>query len=220
MGPSLPKPQPQNITIKDVERFRSILAGKEPLDVMLVGNTVGKTSMLSTYGATKDSNNPDLYYCTTKHRGGPVKIRLHDCSASDLTRHVNHYQYPISVTLLCYAVNDWASLLDLSLSWLPELSLYRIEVPYLVCGCKKDVREASEKSGKKGRPLIGHPEGRFFATEILARGFFECSTTQSKEVQAVLDSTFRFGIIECEKKLKVWEQQTADSTDFFSKVWK
>lgn len=50
MGTALPKHQPQVIHRADVERYRAVLTGKVPLDVMLLGNSgVGKTTMIQTF---------------------------------------------------------------------------------------------------------------------------------------------------------------------------
>lgn len=49
MGASLPNHKPQAIKKADVERYRAVLMGKLPLDIMLIGNHgAGKTSLLTS----------------------------------------------------------------------------------------------------------------------------------------------------------------------------
>jgi GTPase SAR1 family protein len=126
-------------------------------------------------------------------------------------RHLTHYKNPIAGFVLCYAVDDWESLADLPLLWLHEMDHYNFhKTPYIVCGCKRDIREdqQAQKGSRQRLPLlVGLEEGRFFAQEVLARGFYETSTRKPKEMQHMFEEVFKLGLVDFEKRVNTWVEQ-------------
>lgn len=155
-----------------------------------------------------------IYEVTTKHKGVTIKVRIHDCGNTAYevaSRHLTHYKYPIAAFILCYSVDDWASLSDLLLEWLHETAFYNFHrTPFVVVGCKKDTKEelTPEQQKKKRKvPPVGSEEGKHFAREMMARGFFECHTNQKKELDKVFDEVFKMGITEIERRVAAWVSQ-------------
>lgn len=159
-----------------------------------------------------EASTTGFYDTSTKYKGKTIKIRLHD-GGEDRSRHLTHYIYPISAFILCYAVgnfwmkiefltlDDWASLSDLT-DWLNEIAFYDFhKTPYVVCACKKDVRNVEKKTKR-----VGTEEGRLFAREILAKGYFESSTqTQNKEeILSIFEAVYRIGLVELENRVQTW----------------
>lgn len=163
---------------------------------------------LFTNGPTEEANDSNVYETTTLYKGTKIQVRIHDCG-SDRTRE-RHYHFPIAAFLLCYSLDDWASLSDLT-EWLHETAFYNFhKTPYIVCSCKKDLRNLSEK--KHIDLTIGTEEGLMWAREILAKGFFETSAHLQKiELQRIFTELFKVGLTEFEKRVTAWSEQKESS---------
>ena len=70
------------------------------------------------------------------------------------------------------------------LKWWPELRHHGPQVPIVILGTKKDIRD------KVSKPVT-HPEGLEMAREIRAAKYLECSAITQKGIQGVFEEVVR-----------------------------
>ncbi|CAH8449268.1 unnamed protein product [Schistosoma turkestanicum] len=155
--------------------------------LVIVGDgACGKTCLLIVF--SKDQF-PEVYVPTvfenyvadieveSKH----VELALWDTAGQEDYDRLRPLSYPeTDVVLLCYSIDSPDSLENISEKWAPEIKHFCPNVPIILVGNKKDLRDdeatKNELRRMKQEP-VKHDEGSAMATRIDADGFYECSGT-------------------------------------------
>jgi Ras family protein A len=92
------------------------------------------------------------------------------------------------VILICFAVSDTTSFLNVANKWVPEIRHYCPHAPVLLVATKKDLRlESGTKSFLQsfGQGTLQTDEGKTMSTRIRATAYLECSSKTFEGVQTV-----------------------------------
>ncbi|KAH8824560.1 ras-like protein family, member Ab [Flagelloscypha sp. PMI_526] len=119
-----------------------------------------------------------------------VKLIVWDtiCQPCD---HYNDRSRPLSypnthIILLTFSVDDQASLENIEQLWYPEIRYFLPDVPVILIGCKKDLRNDEHAEKHRHQP-VSFDEGLAVALKIGAGQFFECSAKTGDGVAEIFE---------------------------------
>ena len=184
-----------------VQRFLQ-KSSKTLFKVHLVGDkNVGKTSLVKTFQHNERSNvfgerldnrvNPDYSFSAfTEMDGEECGWIIWDGmkSKSDITkcdRVLLKKDRGIDVFMLMFSVVDFDSYTSIENKWIPEMKKMKHcnpKIPIVLMGNKTDLRKHSKR-------WITTEKGEQLARRINAAKYFECSSTDRKEVEKVFEET-------------------------------
>ncbi|XP_020025289.1 transforming protein RhoA-like isoform X2 [Castor canadensis] len=109
--------------------------------------------------------------------------------------HLRPLSYPDSdVILLCFSIDCPESLENIPEKWIPEVKHFCPNVPIILVGNKKDLRDdeqTRQKLSKKRQKPIRPDQGRDMANTIGALGYMECSAKTKDGVREVFEMATR-----------------------------
>ncbi|KIM27333.1 hypothetical protein M408DRAFT_330060 [Serendipita vermifera MAFF 305830] len=165
--------------------------------MVIVGDTsVGKTCLLTviargvfpTYTACIYGGHVEEIVVD----GNMVHLGFWDTAGGEEHDRLRPLNYPdSSVVLLCFAIDDHTSLLNITRRWYPEIMAFRSvpKVPILLVGCKADLRDnVRERAAAVHSPrgLITTEEGHATAKAIGAVKYMECSALLGQGTREVI----------------------------------
>ncbi|RUP07074.1 P-loop containing nucleoside triphosphate hydrolase protein [Jimgerdemannia flammicorona] len=173
------------------------------LKLVGVGNTgVGKTSLfcVGARGIFPDIFMPTCCDLTSDFviEGMDVEIELCDTAGQADYDRLRPLAYPGShVVLLCFAIDDRESFVQIADKWVPEINRFIPKVPKLLVCTKIDLRDDYTIVQAD---LITRGEGESFARTIGAQ-YFECSAMTGANVNEVMMAAGTAGLeVHMEKK--------------------
>ena len=93
--------------------------------------------------------------------------------------HIRPLSYDgVDVFLLCFSVDNRDSFENAEAEWYKELKAHCPKSPFLLVGCKSDLRSGPE-------PCVGRDEADALATKLGAYSYFECSAKNKTNVTEV-----------------------------------
>ena len=131
-------------------RYKSNLKGGDLKCIAIGDGAVGKTSLLFTYALNEypaDSGYvPTVFDNHTKihlYNGKPHAIKLWDTAGKEDYDRLRPLAYPhTDVFLVCFNLVCKTSFITLKEKWIPEIEYHAPGVPFLIIGCKDDLRKA------------------------------------------------------------------------------
>ncbi|XP_020025282.1 transforming protein RhoA-like isoform X1 [Castor canadensis] len=169
--------------------------------LVIVGDgACGKTCLLTAF--SKDQF-PKVYVSTVFKNyvagievdGTPVELALWDTAGREHYAHLRPLSYPDSdVILLCFSIDCPESLENIPEKWIPEVKHFCPNVPIILVGNKKDLRDdeqTRQKLSKKRQKPIRPDQGRDMANTIGALGYMECSAKTKDGVREVFEMATR-----------------------------
>jgi len=166
---------------------------------------VGKTCLLISYttNAFPGVYVPtvfDNYSTDVKVDGKLVNLALWDTAGQedyDKLRPLSYTQ--TDVFLLCFSLINPASFDNVMQKWAKELRYHAPNVPILLIGTKKDLRETESDDRKaivealaaQGRKIISYGEGEAKGLEIGAVKYMECSAMSQEGLRDIFDDAIR-----------------------------
>lgn len=147
-------------------------------------------------------------------------LHLFDTAGQEGYEHLRQFMYPeTDVVLMCFAIDNPPSLLNILEKWQPEVRLHLTKVPILLLGLKTDLRSRSDLSTEvtsRRTPsdsingnvvdqsgyddnlwqqrLVCYTEGQKMATDIRARAYFECSAKLNQGLTPIFQEAARLHI--------------------------
>ena len=190
------------------------------LNIVIVGDpTVGKTTLLQKYldGNYKQDYDMTLYIDVYKARefvdsSTLVNLVLLDTAGQEEFKHIRKLSYETAdCFLLCYAVDNKESLVNLENVWMAELKEQQKHknIPILMCGMKTDLRESEPRKEAlrvEGKTLVDESQGREVA-ERLALNYVECSAMQDAEGEQTFKASVTAAIKAAAQEAHIYSQR-------------
>ena len=181
-------------------------AGPIRKKLVIVGDgACGKTCLLIVF--SKDQF-PDTYVPTVfenhvadievdnKH----VELELWDTAGEEDYDRLRPLSYPdTNVIIMCFSIDSPDSLSNILDKWKPEVNHFCPEIPIILVGNKKDLRNDSntiKQLGRMKQAPVKIEEGRAMADQINALAYLECSAKTKEGVREVFETAFIDSFIE------------------------
>ncbi|KII75019.1 Transforming protein RhoA [Thelohanellus kitauei] len=180
--------------------------------LVIVGDgACGKTCLLIVF--SKDQF-PEVYVPTVFENyvadiqidDKQVELALWDTAGQEDYDRLRPLSYPdTDVVLVCYSIDSPDSLENVAEKWVPEVKHFCPNVPIILVGNKKDLRNDEETrkilAKAKQEPLT-RVQGADMANRIGAFGHLECSARSKENVTEVFELATRAALSTKKKKSK------------------
>ncbi|CAF1343924.1 unnamed protein product [Rotaria sp. Silwood1] len=125
-------------------------------------------------------------------------MALFDVTAAEEHDRLRSLYYPgTNIILICFSVDNPASLVNVTKKWISEVRVHCDQCPVILVACKIDLRTDSQKIAElktQGETLVTNEIGRRIARKIKADAYMECSTKTRQGVQDLLNQAARLSI--------------------------
>lgn len=178
--------------------------------LVIVGDgACGKTCLLIVF--SKDQF-PEVYVPTVFENyvadievdGRQVELALWDTAGQEDYDRLRPLSYPdTDVILMCFSIDSPDSLENIPEKWTPEVKHFCPNVPIILVGNKKDLRNDSNtihELAKMKQVPVSIEEGKQMAEKIQAYSYLECSAKTKDGVRDVFESATRAALIVKKKK--------------------
>ena len=186
----------------------------ESIKCVIVGDgAIGKTSMLISY--TTDSFPTeyvptvfDNYQTTVMVDAKPISLGLWDTAGQEDYDRLRPLSYPNSdVFLICYAIDNPISLINIEQKWIPEIRHYCLNAPFIIVGTKSDIRNDEKYLNvlkKKNIDLVSLSDVKKYGEKLFAADVLECSAKTQIGLKRIFDQAIRAAL----KQRKVEKKQS------------
>ncbi|RVE72939.1 hypothetical protein OJAV_G00045270 [Oryzias javanicus] len=127
--------------------------------------------------------------------GKQVELALWDTAGQEDYDRLRPLSYPdTDVILMCFSIDSPDSLENISEKWTPEVKHFCPNVPIILVGNKKDLRNdehTRKELAKMKQEPVKTEEGRDMAGRISAFGYLECSAKTKEGVREVFEMATR-----------------------------
>ncbi|CAG7853392.1 GTP-binding protein rhoA AltName: Full=Rho1 protein homolog; Flags: Precursor [Serendipita indica DSM 11827] len=173
--------------------------------------TTGKTSLVIVHhqGVFPEHFVPtrfESYIADIEVDGRRLELDIWDTAGSEDYDHLRPLSYPYShVVLICFSIGSPDSLDNVEEKWVPEVLHFCSEpkVPYLIIGCKKDLRGDSrtlETLQRYKLEPVTPEQGQTVADRVGATMYLECSAKTGEGVTEVFEHALRAALLKPSKK--------------------
>ncbi|XP_050986235.1 ras homolog family member Ga [Labeo rohita] len=162
--------------------------------VVVGDGAVGKTCLLISFttNAFPKEYIPtvfDNYSAQLSVESKVVSLNLWDTAGQEEYDRLRTLSYPqTNVFIICFCVASPSSYENVKLKWYPEVSEHCPNVPILLVGTKKDLRDDPEvlkKLKEKSLSVVSQQQGVALARQIQAYKYMECSALNQEGVKEV-----------------------------------
>jgi len=170
---------------------------------------VGKTCLLISYttNAFPGEYIPtvfDNYSANVMVDGKPVNLGLWDTAGQEDYDRLRPLSYPdTNVLLICFSVDSPDSLDNVPEKWVPEVRHFCPNTPFLLVGCKKDLRNDPHTIAtlkQINQVPVPHQKAMQVAADITAFQYIECSAKTKENVREVFETATRAALMSKKKK--------------------
>lgn len=186
------------------------MAQKDRKKLVVVGDgACGKTCLLIVFSENRFPQEyvPTVfenYVADITFDQRPVELALWDTAGQEDYDRLRPLSYPdTDVLLICYSIIEPDTLENVPEKWVPEVRHFCPGVPFVLVGCKSDVRDDAEITSSlaaKGQKCVGLEEGNACGTKIGAFAYQECSAKESVGVQEVFQVATKAAMEKKKKK--------------------
>lgn len=124
-----------------------------------------------------------------------ISLNLWDTAGQEEYDRLRTLSYPqTNVFVICFCITSPPSYENIKLKWYPEVSQHCPNVPILLVGTKKDLRDDPEvltKLKEKNMSPITQQQGTALARQIQASKYIECSALNQDGVSEVFTEAVR-----------------------------
>ncbi|NP_001076273.1 ras homolog family member Ga isoform X1 [Danio rerio] len=168
--------------------------------VVVGDGAVGKTCLLISFttNAFPKEYVPtvfDNYSAQVLVDSKTVSLNLWDTAGQEEYDRLRTLSYPqTNIFIICFSVTSPPSFENVKLKWHPEVFEHCPNVPILLVGTKKDLRDDPEELKKlkeKGLSVVSQQQGTALARQIHARKYMECSALSQDGVKEVFTEAAR-----------------------------
>ncbi|KAM3727056.1 Ras-like GTP-binding protein rhoA [Dirofilaria immitis] len=192
--------------------LRGILMAAIRKKLVIVGDgACGKTCLLIVF--SKDQF-PDVYVPTVFENyvadievdGKQVELALWDTAGQEDYDRLRPLSYPdTDVILMCFSIDSPDSLENISEKWTPEVRHFCPNVPIILVGNKKDLRNDPQmvrELAKMKQEPVRPEQGRAIAEQIGAFAYLECSAKTKDGIREVFEKATQAALQQKKKKKK------------------
>lgn len=169
----------------------------ENIKCVIVGDgTVGKTSLLINFTSDRFSTDYvptifDNYQSNILVNSKPITLNLWDTAGQEEFDKIRPISYRnTDIFIICYSVNDIKSLNNIFNKWIPELTFYCPDIPYILVGTKVDLK-------------FSKPDSYYIDIDIVKnksnKNVFECSSKTKYNVKKIFNEAVIIGLLNREK---------------------
>nr|XP_022919141.1 ras-related protein ced-10-like [Onthophagus taurus] len=168
------------------------------IKITIVGDGyVGKTCLLVCYTTKQrptsqyiptvfDNYDEDYTLDEKTHR-----ITIWDTAGQEDYDRLRVISYPNTACfVLCYAINNWNSFLNIKAKWVPELKQHEPFTPIILVATKCDLRKVDDPNWD----LVPLEKGLEAAKEIKAAQYLECSAYDITGIEEVIENAVRVSL--------------------------
>jgi len=177
--------------------------------VIIGDGCCGKTCLLVTF--SKDEFPQvyiptvfDTYVADIEVDGKQAELALWDTAGQEDYDRLRPLSYPeTDVIVICYAVDNPDSLLNIEDRWWPEAKHYCPNIPILLVGNKKDLRndEATIKNlSQIDQQPVSFEQAQQVGLKIGATKVLECSAKNKEGIREVFETAIQVAISKSQKK--------------------
>ncbi|XP_056330002.1 ras homolog family member Ga [Danio aesculapii] len=168
--------------------------------VVVGDGAVGKTCLLISFttNAFPKEYVPtvfDNYSAQVLVDSKTVSLNLWDTAGQEEYDRLRTLSYPqTNIFIICFSVTSPSSFENVKLKWHPEVFEHCPNVPILLVGTKKDLRDDPEELKKlkeKSLSVVSQQQGTTLARQIQARKYMECSALSQDGVKEVFTEAAR-----------------------------
>jgi len=136
--------------------------------------------------------------------GRQVELALWDTAGQEDYDRLRPLSYPdTDVILMCFSIDSPDSLENIPEKWTPEVKHFCPNVPIILVGNKKDLRQDSitiKELQKMKQEPVKPEEGRAMAEKINAFAYLECSAKTKEGVRDVFETATKAALAVKKKK--------------------
>ena len=184
--------------------------------LVIVGDSdCGKTCLLSSFARNKfpEEYVPrvfESYLTSIKVDGKTVELGFWDTVGQEEYDRLRPLSYLYTdVILMCFSVDNLDSFENIPEKWIPELRPYCPNVPIILVGNKKDLRNDDntkrELAKMKREPVTGE-EGSVMCEKINGYVYLECSAKTMEGVRDVFEMAARAALTNKPAKPRSWQR--------------
>ncbi len=172
--------------------------------MVVVGDgNCGKTCLISSFVRKKfpEEYVPrqfDAYSRNITVDGKTVHLGFFDVVGDPIYDRLRPLSYPqADVIVMCFSIDSPNSLENVAEMWVPEMSHFCPNIPIILVGNKKDLRddqETKEKLSKFGQAAVTDVEGRAMCERINGYAYMECSAKTLDGVRDVFLTATRVAL--------------------------
>ncbi|POY71285.1 putative Small monomeric GTPase [Rhodotorula taiwanensis] len=173
--------------------------------VVVVGDgACGKTSLLNVYisGRFPQEYEPTIFenHCIdVVVDGTAIELALWDTAGQEDFDRLRSLSYAdTNVVLLCFSVDQPASLDNVDTKWIEEIRRYCPGVKLALVALKCDLRgdlQTQQDLAQYGERPVSYEEGLAMARRIRASRYLECSAKYNRGVQEIFEEAARVSIV-------------------------
>ncbi|CAG8554206.1 14504_t:CDS:2 [Acaulospora colombiana] len=186
-------------------KTREVIARK----LVIVGDgACGKTSLLSvfTLGYFPTDYIPTIFenrVADLKIDGKPVQLALWDTAGQEEYERLRPLSYSKAhVILIAFSISSPDSYENVAAKWIEEVASLCPNVPIILVGLKKDLRddeEAIAEMKSKGISFVDTKQGETMSQQIGAEKYIECSSLTGENVDDVFEAASRAALLTRER---------------------
>uniref|UniRef100_A0A146LNX6 Ras-like GTP-binding protein Rho1 n=2 Tax=Lygus hesperus TaxID=30085 RepID=A0A146LNX6_LYGHE len=172
--------------------------------LVIVGDgNCGKTSLLlvfssDTWEETWEPTVIENYVANIVVGTTEVQLCMWDTAGQEDFNHLRTLCYPgADVILMCFAIDNQVSLHNVWCAWMPEIEKFCPEVPVILVGTKKDLRDDPGALN-----LVKTKAAKFMAAEVNAYDYLECSAKTKVGVREVFITAAKAALFAREERKK------------------
>jgi Ras family protein A len=166
--------------------------------LVIVGDgACGKTCLLIVFskGTFPDIYVPTVfenYVSTIVVDGKSIELALWDTAGQEDYDRLRPLSYPdADVILICFSIDSIDSLENVEEKWYPEVRTFCPNLPVLLVGNKRDLRNEPNPRER----LVTPEEGKRVATKIEAYAYLECSAKFNAGVREIFENAARAALL-------------------------
>lgn len=155
----------------------------------------GKTCLMLTYtyGSFPTTYIPTVFenYLTNVRSADNklIELALWDTAGQEEYDRLRVLSYPeVNILLVCFSLDSPTSLDNVLEKWVPEITHFCPDVPFILVGLKSDLRQTDEFNEVKPG-FISPEEGTAMAEKIGANRYMECSARLSEGISNVFNTS-------------------------------
>ncbi|KAA8910362.1 hypothetical protein TRICI_004160 [Trichomonascus ciferrii] len=184
---------------KDIDDIEAMPADHHVKIVCVGDGGCGKTCLMVTYahGTFPETYVPTVFenYLTKVRApsGKIVELALWDTAGQEEYDRLRALSYPeANVLLVCFAIDQPASLDNVYDKWIPEIAHHCPGIPFIIIGLKTDLRSdmtSLQHLKSKGQRPITTEEGKKVAQQCGAFKYMECSARAGTGVAEIFNQS-------------------------------